>query len=390
MFICGDDGIFFMKAYRYRIYPGKAQEKQMQASLFLAKELWNGLLEHCKTFYHGFGKFPTRGALQIMVKDSGLHSQVSQEVAHRVERAIWRYVKLRKAGKKAGFPRFKSIDRMKSLHYPQYENGFWLGEKLRVTPFGEIPIVKHREVKGTIKTLTLKKESSGKWFACFCVEETPVAKPSNGKPMVGMDLGLKTLAMLSDGSRISNPRHLQKHAERLANLQRQFSGKKKGSQNRKRMKRKVVLIYEKVKNARRDFLHKASHSLVNSYSLIALEDLASQEMAEQHFGKSINDAAWGELASMLRYKAESAGCEVVFVNPTDTTRMCCKCGSKKDMPLEIRLYHCEACGNAMDRDLNAAHNILMRATAGTAGSKACGDGIAIPSLKQDALPSRAG
>jgi putative transposase len=390
MFICGDDGIFHMKAYRYRIYPGKAQEKQMQTSLFLAKELWNSLLEHCKAFYNDFGKFPTRGALQIMAKDSGLHSQVSQEVAHRVEQAVWRYAKLRKTGKKAGFPRFKSIDRMKSLHYPQYGNGFLLGRKLRVTPFGEINIRKHREIKSAIKTLSLKREASGKWFACFCVDDTPVLKAPNGKPRVGMDLGLKTLVTLSDGSKIGNPRHLQKHAERLAALQRHFSGKRKGSQNRKRMKRKVAIAYEKIKNTRTDFLHKVSHSLVNSYSFIALENLASQETAERNFGKQINDAGWGELAGMLRYKAESAGCEVVFVNPKDTTKTCCMCKNRKDVPLAERAYLCDVCGSLMDRDLNAAHNMLAKATAGTAESKACGDGIAIPSLKQDALPFGAG
>jgi len=362
-----------MKVYRHRIYPTKAQERQMQTCLFLAKNLWNDLLEHCKTFYNDYGKFPTRDGLQIMAKGSGFHSQVSQEVAHRIERAIWRYVKLKKSGKKAGFPRFKSIDRMKSLHYPQYGNGFWLGEKLRITPFGEISIVKHREIKGKIKTLALKREMSGKWFACFCVEERPVAKASNGKPKVGMDLGLKTLATFSDGFRIGNPRHLRKYAERLATLQRKMNGKKKGSKSRKKARRKIALAYEKVRNTRLDFLHKTAHSLVNSYSLIGLEDLASQEMAEQKFGKQINDAGWGELANMLRYKAASAGCEVVFVNPKDTTRMCCKCGSKKGMPLETRTYCCEKCGNTMDRDLNAAHNILMRATAGTAGSCACGD-----------------
>ena len=155
--------------------------------------------------------------------------------------------------------------------------------------------------------------------------------------------------------------------------------------NRKKAKRLLAIEHEKLKNARRDFLHWRSRKLVSSYSLIALEDLAIREMAEQKFGKQINDASWGELANMLHYKAESAGCEVVFVNPEGTTKTCCICGNKKDMPLSERTYRCDSCGNHMDRDLNAARNILKRATAGIAGSNACGDGAEVPSRKQEAL-----
>ena len=155
-----------MKIYRFRLYPSRAQEKQMRPHLWLAKNLWNDLLEHSKETYRNFEKFPmknfsrnfsaygnpigftytTRNSLQSMVKNTGLFSQTSQEIAHRVENGIWRYVKLRKAGnRKVGFPRFKPMDKMKSLNYPQF--GFSLGKKLKVTPFGEIPIVRHRGTK---------------------------------------------------------------------------------------------------------------------------------------------------------------------------------------------------------------------------------------------------
>jgi len=250
--------------------------------------------------------------------------------------------------------------------------------------------VQHRQIKGKIKTLTLKKEASGKWFASFAVLETPAVKAQNGKPKVGIDLGLKTLATLSDGTTIKNPRHIEKHQEKIAYLQRTSDRKRKGSKNRRKAKKLVAIELEKLKNTRRDFLHKFSHTLVNSYSFIALEDLASQELAKQNFGKSINDAGWGELANMLRHKAESAGCEVVFVNPKDTTRMCCVCNNKMDMPLSERTYLCDSCGNHIDGDLNASINILRRATAGIAGSNACGDGTAVPSLKQEARAFRRG
>jgi len=376
----------------------------MRHHLWLAKNLWNELLEHSKELYGNYGKFPTRNSLQVMVKKSGLFSQTSQEIAHRVEEGIWHYVKRRKAGnRKAGFPRFKSMDRMRSLHYPQF--GFSLGKKLKVTPFGEIQIVQHRKINGRIKTLTVKREPSGKWFACFVVEETSSIKPSNGGSRIGIDLGLTTLATLSNGSVIKNPRFIRKYEEGVAFLQKRLSMKKKGSRNRQRAKRQLATEYENLKNTRRDFLHRLSHNLVNSYSFIALEDLASQELAEQDFGKQINDAGWGELANMLRYKAESAGqhrtmrrsmsdafcleqnahCKVVFVNPKDTTKTCCICGSVTDMPLAVREYDCHNCGNHMDRDLNAACNILIRATAGSVGSNACGDVSRKTSLKQEAV-----
>ncbi len=370
-----------MKFYRFRLYPSKQQEKQMNTHLWLAKNLWNDLLKHSKNIYGNFDKFPSRDALQKMTKDSSMFSQAAQEIAHRVEKGIWRYVKLRKVGnKKAGFPRFKSMDRIKSLSYPQA--GFSLGRKLKVTPFGEMAIVQHRQIQGAVKTLSLKKESSGKWFACFAVEEMPIIRAPNGKPQVGVDFGLKTLATLSDGTIIKNPRHLKKHADNLAWLQRCLSGKKKGGKNRGKAKREVAIAYERVANARADFLHKTTTFLVNSYSLIALEKLASQEMAEQNFGKSINDAGWGMFANMLRYKAESAGCKIVFVNPKNTTQECSNCHEIVKKDLTVRVHDCP-CGLIMDRDLNAAHNILIRATAGHAGSNASGEGTTVPSVKEE-------
>ena len=374
--------------YRFRIYPSKSQEKRMVQHLWLAKNLWNDLLEHSKETYLNFGKFPTRNSLQLMVKNSGMYSQTAQEIAHRVEAGIWRYVKMRKAGhRNAGFPRFKNIDGMKSLHYPQ--SGFSLEKKFDVTPFGVIQIVRHREILGTIKTLTLKKEASGKWFACFAVEETQTKSAPNGGLRVGIDLGLENLATFSDGHVIKNPRHISKHQEKIVFLRRESDKKTKGSKNRRKANRKVAIEFERLKNKRRDFLHKLSHDLVNSYSFIALEDLASQELAQQNFGKQINDAAWGELASMLRYKAESAGCEVVFVNPKDTTKTCCICGNIKEMTLADRVYKCPICKNQMHRDRNAAYNTLQRATAGMAGSNACRDVPVGTSKKQEIHSLRA-
>jgi len=320
--------------------------------------------------------------MQKMVKGTGLFSQVAQTLSHRLQNALWRMVKLRKQGKECGYPRFKNIDRMKSLNYPQA--GFKLDKKLKVIPFGEISIKKHREIEGQIKTLTLKRESSGRWFATFCIETEPKIPRINNGEQVGVDLGLTKFAVLSNKEVMKNPRHLKQYENRLVVLQQRLSKKKKGSQNRKRAKHRIALLYEKVSNTRADFLHKTSTRLVNNYSLIALEKLASQEMSKQKFGKQINDAGWNMFANMLSYKAEEAGCKAVFVDPKNTTQECSNCREIVKKELSDRIHDCPFCGLVMDRDLNAAKNILIRATAGLAGSQASGDGDSLPSLKEEA------
>jgi len=371
-----------MRAYRFRIYPTKKQNTEMRRHLWLAKELWNDLLECSKQMYQDFGKFPTRNALQLMVKNSGLYSQTQQEIAHRLDEATKRFLRLKKQGKRAGFPRFKSYERMKSLHYPQ--SGFSLDQKLSVTPFGQIKIVQHRAIEDDIKTLTLKRESTGKWFAIFTVEGAHKEPVMNTGPEVGVDVGLKCFARLSDGGAISNPRHYHNYEKKLADVQRRLSEKKKGSNNRRKAKLAVARVHEKIQNTRTDFLHRTSTMLVNRYSLIALEKLDVQDMMGDGLGKYIGDAGWTRFMNMLSYKAASAGSEVVFVDPADTTKTCNRCGHVQEMPLDIRTYNCPSCGIVEDRDLNAAKNILMRATVGRTGSNASGDGTIVPSLSEEA------
>ena len=373
-----------MRAYKFRIYPSKKQEELLNHHLWLAKNLWNELLEHCKKTYEDFDYFPTKNTLQLIVKNYGLYAQTQQEIAHRVYNSVMRVFKLRKKGVKCGFPRFKSFDRMKSLHYPQYKRGFWLDKKLKVTPFGEISIKKHREVRGEIKTLTLKKESSGKWFAIFCVE-TPEEIPKENKgEAVGIDVGLMRFATLSNGWMIQNPRHLKRWERRLVFIQRELSKKKKGGSNRKKAKVRVAKLHEKISNTRRDFLHKVSTDLVNIYSFIALEKLASQEMSEENYGKQINDAGWNMFANMLAYKAEGAGCRVVFVDPKNTTKECSSCGAITEKTLQDRMHECPCCGLIIDRDSNAARVILKRATEGHSGGNASGNAAIVASVKEEA------
>lgn len=378
-----------MRAYKFRIYPSKAQGREMRHHLWLSKELWNEMLSAVKKKYEAEKKFPSKRELREIVKRKGLYAQVAQELVDRLRDALKQKVRMKKEGKRGGFPRFKSFDRMKSLIYPQF--GFSLGRKLKITPFGEIGIKRHREIKGRIKTLAIKREPSGKWFAVFVAEEPKPEPKQNNGPAVGVDLGLVNFAALSDGTKIKNPHHLKKWGDKLAFYQRRLSRKTKGSRNRRKARIKVARLYEKVVNTRRDFLHKTSAKFVSAYSLIAAEKLNSQEMAINGHGKNINDVAWGAFANMLCYKAEGAGSRVVFVEPENTSKMCSGCGEMVEKTLWDRQHTCPTCGLSIDRDLNAARNILKRATLGHSGSNACGDGAIAPSQRQEApTPFRGG
>jgi len=359
-----------IRAYRFRLYPNRSQEEALKHHLCLSKELWNRMLDYSKSRYKQKGKFASKKELREIVKHEGLFSQVAQELVDRLVDATWCFVRMKKAGEDCGFPCFKSFERMKSLCYPQM--GFRIvGSRLKVTPFGEIKLKLHRAIKGEVKTLVLKRESSGKWFAIFTVKEKRPEDQINGGEKVGIDFGLSKLAVISDGSIIVNPRHIKKHERKIAVLGRRLSKKTKGSQNRAKAKVKLAKAYEKLANSRLDFLHKTSRNLVHKYSVISLENLNIKGMVEQRFGKSINDAGWGMLANMLCYKAESAGCRVVFVNPKGTTQQCSRCGTVVPKTLADRVHSCPNCGLVLDRDLNAAYNILKRSTAGHAESKAC-------------------
>ena len=328
------------------------------------------MLDYSKSKYKREGKFASKRELREMVKRQGLYSQVAQELVDRLVDATWRFVRMKKAGDDCGFPRFKPFGRMKSLCYPQM--GFRLtGNRLKVTPFGEVKLKLHRPIQGKIKTLVLKRESSGKWFAALTAEEVEQARQINDGTRVGIDFGLSKLAVVSDGSVIANPRRIKKHESRIAVLGRRLSKKKKGSHNRVKARVRLARAYERLASSRLDFLHKTSLGLVRRYSVISLENLNIKCIVQEKYGKQVNDAGWGLLASMVCYKAESAGCRVVFVNPEGATQQCSHCGVVVPKRLWDRVHSCPSCGLIIDRDLNAALNILNRSTVGHPGFEAC-------------------
>lgn len=288
-----------------------------------------------------------------------MYSQVLQNVSKRIKDGYTNFFARRKAGLKAGLPRFKKYGQLKSITYPQF--GFKLeGKKLVLSKIGSVNIKLHRPIEGQIKTLTIKQTPSGKWYATFACQQKTQPQ-TNNKGVVGIDVGLKSFAVLSDGNIIENPRFYRKSELTLAKLQRSLSKKKPKSRNRDKARIKVARCHEKIADQRKDFLHKTTTKLANSYSTLKVEDLQVCNMLKNHcLAKSISDASWSAFFNMLSYKAESAGGKVEKVAPYGTTKKCCRCGFDVPKSLSDRVHVCPNCGLKMDRDLNASINIKLK------------------------------
>ena len=391
-------------AYRFRAYPSEEQKAILNYQMLLSKELYNHILEksqqHFKDTSKPFTKYDMNKWITKFKKEhpeyNDIYSQVLQNVPDRVSKAyknFFRRVKEKRNGKKqqVGFPRFKHF--VSSLTYPQ--SGFKIEKKrINVSRIGNINFVNHREIEGDIKTLSIKKTKSQEWFITVSVEKEDKPFISNNKPQIGLDLGLKEYATLSDNIKIANMRFGKEYEYKLIKSHRLVSRRIKGSRSRKKAVILLSKVYDKVTNKREDFAHKLSHNLVNSYSFIAYEDLQIQNMVKNHkLAKSINDVSWARFTQFLRYKAESAGCRVVDVPPQYTTQTCHECGNIQEMPLERRIFNCDKCSLQIDRDLNAAKNILRLGleksltTSGQGGSYASGDIVRLPNMGADVAES---
>ncbi len=386
------------KTYKFRLYPTKRQIEKLSWTLDICHILYNSCLLDRRNYYEQTGKGLSRIRQQEILREdkerveslSEIHSQVLQDVLFRVERAFQGFFRrVKENNGKVGYPRFKSEGRYDSITYPQ-ESAFQItGHGLKLSKIGTMKFKKHRKIKGDIKTCTIKKEID-KWYVCFSVEYEPVKKSIPGK-YIGIDAGIKSFTVLSDGQVIENPKHLQKSEKKLICKQKQLSKKKKGSKNRKKTRVILARLHRKVRNQRSDFHHKISRKMVDTYGFIAVEDLNIQGMVRNHhLAKSISDAGWGQFLSYLTYKAEEAGCKVEKVAPHHTSINCSRCGNPVHKTLAQRIHKCPFCNLVLDRDHNAAINILNKSTAGTAGSNAWGEAVhQCPSTNQEASSVRA-
>ncbi len=288
---------------------------------------------------------------------SMVYSQVLQDVQERVDLAFKAFFRRVKTGEDPGYPRFRGKGRYDSFSYSQF--GFSLNDTgLKVAKIGIIKIELHRPIEGKLKTLTLHRHSTGKWYACLSCEVVPAPLPTSEKA-VGIDVGLTSFATLSNGEKIANPRFFRRDERDLSRAQRKLSEEVKGTPARAFRRKAVSHIHERIANRRKDFAHKLSHRLVDEYGIIALEKLNTKGMLHNHcLAKSIADAAWYQLVQFVSYKAEYAGRSVVLVDPRNTSKRCSRCGSLVDKSLSERIHSCPVCGLVLDRDLNASINIL--------------------------------
>ena len=357
----------FNRTYKYRLYPSKRQIDVLEEQLEICRDVHNWLLLYVKGYYKDTGKTISYLTMQNLLPKLKadrpellkVHSQVLQNIARRIRLGYDNFFARRKLGLKAGIPRFKKYGRYKSITYPQ--SGFKIeGNRLLLSKIGDIRIRQHREIPGQIRTLTVKRMPSGKWYACFsCIVETqPREKPFED---VGIDVGLNSYAVLSNGTIINNPRYYRKSEKRLVHLQRGMSRKEMGSRNWVKARTGIARLHEKIGNRRTDFLHKASKKIADAYETVYVEDLKIGNMIRNNcLAKSISDAGWGRFVGMIAYKAESAGGRVIQVNPKNTTQNCSRCGEQVKKTLSDRIHECPNCGLVMNRDENAALNILAR------------------------------
>jgi putative transposase len=261
------------------------------------------------------------------------------------------------AGEKPGYPRFRGKKRYDSFTFPQ--SGFSITHDNRVclSKIGTLKMVYHRPVRGKIKTLTIHKSSTGKWYASFSCEIEPEYLPETSTA-VGIDVGLKTFATLSDGQEIENPRFFRAEEKALAKVQRKHSTLAKGTPQRRKHRQAVARVHERIAWRRQNFTHQQSRKIVNQSGLICVEDLNVNRMVHHPcLAKSISDVAWSAFFDQLASKAEEAGRELIRVNPAYTSQTCSRCGHRQKMPLSERIFDCPCCHLHIDRDLNAAKNI---------------------------------
>jgi len=324
-------------------------------------------------YYDQANQLPDIKEIREEYKD--IHSQVLQDVLRKAHKAYEAFFARCKCGDTPGYPRFKGRNQFDSFTFPQ--SGFSITHDNRVC-FSKIGSVKgklHREIKGSIKTCTIKREGDC-WYVVFACEVEP--EPLEVcEEAIGIDLGLLHFATLLTGDTIENPRYYRKAEKKLEHLQQSLARKKLGSTRRMKAVKQIAKAHRKVANQRKDFLHKASHALVNSYGLIVFEELQSANMSKRPkpkqdeqgtympngaaakggLNKSIVDAGWAMFQKFCTYKAASAGRTVLTVNPKYTSQICSGCGTVCKKELSERWHSCE-CGTELDRDHNAAINIL--------------------------------
>lgn len=360
-----------LKAYKYAILPTEEQKQQLAKFFGSARFVYNLGLETKLQAWASARKHLSCIDLANQMKElkdteaiwlAECPSQTLQMSLRNLDNAFTKFFK------GAGFPKFKSKHRKQSIQFPQgvktdFDNSYIFLPKLK-----NVTCVFHRTFKGEIKTVTVSKTSTGKYFVSILVEnqkQLPKKKPVKEKTTVGIDMGVKTFATLSDGTTFDNPKYLRGNLKRLRVEQRKLSRRlKKGAkeQSKSYLKQKLVVakLHEHIKNQREDFLHKASTTIIRSFDTICLEDLNIKGMMQnEKLALAIGEVGWHKFKTMLEYKADWYGKNILYIGRFQpSSKLCSHCGHIfKELSLKDRFWTCQSCGTHHERDANAANNI---------------------------------
>lgn len=358
------------RSCKFRLYPNKNEEERLFATLEVCRNTYNRLL-----FELNLQERPNKKELSVMLpvwkreypELAGVYSKCLQPEVKRLFSNLWSLAQSKRKGRKVGRLRYKGKRQFKSFTYNQ--SGFKIVETstrlslLHLSKIGDIPMYVHHPIEGKVKQVSVKHMSSGEWFAFIQVDDgLEVPEYASIKKAVGIDLGLKSLLVDSDGHRVDNPRWMKRSLKKLRREQRRLSRTMKGSKNRDKQRIKVAKIHRDVVYQRDDYIHKISRYYVDNYDLIVTEDLNIYEMMKDNKYRlqgNILDACWGRLNTYLSYKAESAGKTYLRTNPYRTSQDCSRCGTYVYKELSERMHCCPECGLTIGRDLNASKNIYI-------------------------------
>lgn len=357
-----------LKAYKFLIKPVKEQSEMFEKHFGAARFVYNwGLEQKTKSYQEGKKTLTFLGLGPELVKlkkeniwMKEVNSQSLLASLKNLDNAYTRFFR-----EKKGFPKFKSkYNPKQSFQCPQHCTVDFEKGLLNIPKVKNIKTVFHRQFEGDIKTVTISKVPSGKYYVSILVEDgksLPIKPKLDRNDAIGIDMGLKDFVVTSDGDKIANPKYLRKSEERLVRRQRKLSVKKKGSNNRNKQRKKVAKLHKKIANQRKDFLHKVSHQIVHkNHGTICVEDLCVKGMVKNRkLAKSISDAGWGMFYNFLKYKSEWYGKNFLDIGRFEpSSKMCSVCGNiKSDLTLSDREWICSKCETKHDRDINASINI---------------------------------
>jgi putative transposase len=353
------------RTYRYRLYPNKSQRAALGNVLYAACALYNHALAYRRKcwnesrrgvcYYEQAGMWrdwrneePTSNPLRLLNMSAG------QQILRRLDSAYMQFIKGQR-----GRPRFRRPDSFNSVGFRPGDGAAVKDDRLYIQNVGKMRVRWHRALpEGELKNIIVVRRASG-WYVCLQVGMADDPIPASTNPPVGIDMGISHVLALSDGPVIDGPQPLKASLRQLRVLQRSVARKKRGGSNRRKAVLCLARLHERISNQRRDFWHKVTRGLVTTYGTIVLEDLSLGFMLQNRaLSQASHDTGLGMFRELLDHKAIEAGVEVVAVNPRNTSQVCSACGSIVPKTLSVRVHACPDCGLVLDRDVNAARNIL--------------------------------